>query len=367
MEELKSSKFPSSNPSNFRVLVTGITGFLGSHVGKLLLEKGYKVRGTVRDKKNEKKLAPLKSLPKYETLELVEADLLKPESWEEAVKDCDYVMHVASPFPTKTPKNEDELIKPAVQGTLSVLKACAKYGKVKHVVVTSSVAAVMSGGKYAKNEYTEDDWSVLDSVPAYNKSKQLAEKAAWDFVKSLDAEHKFKLTTINPGFIFGPALINTDFSSGDVIRQILTGDLIALPKMHNAIVDVRDVALAHVSAIELPNTDGQRYLCVSKDHLWFSDISNILQKEFGKYGYDITTRNINYCFFRIAAICDRQAETVIPFWNREAIFRNDKIIKDLHINFISAEESIIRMAYSLIENGVVPDLIHKGEKQRKKE
>ena len=348
-----------------RVLVTGITGFLGSYVGKLLLEKeSYLVRGTVRDKSNAKKLAPLKVLPHSESLELVEADLLKPETWDIAVKDCDYVMHVASPFPTTTPRNENDLIRPAVEGTMAVLKACAKH-KVKHVVITSSIAAILSGGRSAKDEYDEKDWADLNTVPAYNKSKTLAERSAWDFYHSLDPSSRFRLTTINPGFIFGPSLINTDFSSGDVIRQLMTGELFALPKMHFGVVDVRDVALAHINSIEKEGTDGQRYICCAKDHLWIEDISKILRKEFAKYGYRITSRNISYCLFRVVAMCDRQAKTIVPFWNRAGIFHAEKAEKELGISFISAEEAVLKMAYSLIECGLVPNRINDGIKKSK--
>jgi len=303
-----------------RVLVTGITGFIGMHVGKLLLEKGYTVRGTVRDKKNEKKMAPLKSLPHFESLELAEADLLKPESWDEAVKGCDYVMHVASPFPIRAPRDEQELIRPAVQGTTSVLKACFKH-HVKHVVVTSSIASVMSGGASYKPEYTEADWADTNTIPAYNKSKTFAERAAWNYYHSLDPKERFKLTTILPGLVFGPAFVTTDFSSGDLIRQLMTGELPALPRMHCGMVDVRDVAAAHVAALDCPTSDGQRYMCCADDHLWMTDISDLLVKEFGKYGYRISTRRLGYCCFKIIGLCERQVATIMPFWERRRYSR----------------------------------------------
>lgn len=343
------------------VLVTGITGFLGSQIAYQLLEKGYRVRGTVRNKTNEKKIKPIKTLPHQEALELVEADLLKAETWDPAVAGCDYVLHVASPFTTKTPKDENELIRPAVEGTSAVLKACSRH-PIKHVVVTSSVAAVMSCEGAAKKEYTEADWPVLETVPAYNKSKTLAEKEAWKIHSSLDPKTRFKLTVINPGYVFGPSIVNTDFASGDMIRQILTGDLLAIPRLHMAIVDVRDVARAHIKAMETDAADGQRYLCCSAHHMWMDDISDLLKHEFGKYGYKVTTRHLWRFMFKIATLWDAQASTVLPMWDKFAIFRNDKIVKELGIDFIDSKEAVLKMAYSLIENGVVPDRIHPPKK-----
>lgn len=343
------------------VLVTGITGFLASQIAFQLLKSGYRVRGTVRDKTNEKKLKPIRTLPHQEALELVEADLLKAETWDAAVNGCDYVLHVASPFLTKSPKNENDLIRPAVEGTTSVLKACSKY-PVKHVVVTSSVAAIMSCKNAAKKEYTEADWPVIETVPAYNKSKTMAERAAWDYYNSLDPKTRFKLTTINPGYIFGPSIVNTDFASGDMIRQIITGELLAIPRLHMAIVDVRDVARAHIKAMETDAADGQRYLCCANEHLWMEDMAEILKNEFGKYGYNVRTRKLWHFMFKIASLWDSQATTVLPMWDKFAIFRNDKIVKELGMEFIEPKEAILKMAYSLIESGVVPDKIHPKKK-----
>jgi len=349
-------------PAKGKVLVTGISGFLGSHVGKLLLEKGYTVRGTVRDKKNVKKIKPLESLPCQERLELVEADLLKPDSWDAAVAGCTMVAHVASPFPAAIPKDPNQLIRPAVEGTLAVLKACAAHKEVKSVVITSSIAAIQSLGKCNKPEFTEDDWADLKSIPPYNQSKTLAERAAWDFWNTLDKTSRFKLTAINPGFILGPSLISGDFTSGEVIRQFLTDEIFAIPKVNWGIVDVRDVALAHVLALESPKTEGQRYICCGEDHLWFEEIAKILRDEFSKYGYKITDSKVKYCSVKLVSLFNSGAKAILPFWNKNPRFVNKKIKEQLGINFISGKESIIKMGYSLIENGVVPNKITKAKK-----
>ena len=344
-----------------RVLVTGATGFVGSQMAKLLLENKYLVRGTVRSKLNEKKLAPLKSLPNQSSLEIVEADLLKPDTWDSAVSGCAYVMHIASPFMIKTPSDENELIRPAVEGTMAVLKACAK-NNVKHVVITSSIVAIMSGYNSAKKDYTEADWADIDTVPAYNKSKTIAEREAWKYYNSLPKETRFKMTTINPGYIVGPSLVDTDFASGDLIRQILTGSLIAIPNIYSAIVDVRDVAKAHLKAIESKNTDGQRYICCAKKHLWFEDIAKILDKEFSKYGYKVASRKFWYIVVKLASFWNYQASGLLPFWDKDGILHNEKIVKELGMEFIGVEEGILSLAYSLIKNGIIPDLIHAKSK-----
>jgi nucleoside-diphosphate-sugar epimerase len=198
------------------VLVTGVTGYVGSHVARLLLSRGYKVRGTLRSLKkcDEVTRAVVPAGVDPANLTFAEIDLLDPvDRWVDVVKGCDYVQHVASPFPIAEPKHEDDLIKPAVEGTLAVLRAAASSrGSVKRVVITSSVAAVAYGryGEWSphgcppaqrKHVFDEKDWSDVKGCDAYPKSKTLAEKAAWEFVEKLDDSEKFELAVINPGFI----------------------------------------------------------------------------------------------------------------------------------------------------------------------
>ena len=172
-----------------QVLVTGITGYIGSWVALMLLEQGYKVRGSVRDPSNQAKLDPLKKSfgpEKFDKLEIVKGDLLDAESMREAVRGCQWVAHIASPFVFEEPTDENELIRPAVEGTLSVLRACKEFG-VSRVCVTSSVASVTSTDpKNEPDEFTEEHWSDPEnntSMSAYAKSKTLAEKAAWKFME----------------------------------------------------------------------------------------------------------------------------------------------------------------------------------------
>src|SRR6185295_4892244 len=173
-------------------------------------------------------------------LELVEADLTADAGWSEAVAGCTHVQHVASPFPAEVPKHEMDLIRPAVDGTLRVLRACAAAGTVKRVVLTSSVAAVAfghaDGADYVR---TEADWSEPERCDAYPKSKTLAERAAWDFVASLPPERRFELAVINPGFVLGPFLNADAGTSGEVVRKLLAREMPACPEIGFAPVDVR--------------------------------------------------------------------------------------------------------------------------------
>jgi nucleoside-diphosphate-sugar epimerase len=189
--------------SNELVLVTGASGFLALHVVKECLKQGYKVRGTVRDLKDDKKVGPLRKLEPWAKLELIEADLLDKSSWEKAMRGVDYVIHVASPFPGQQPKDEDEVIKPALEGTVNVMNA-AHREKVKRFIYTSSTATLV--GYEREKNFTENDWPEMDRVTRpYVKSKILAEKATWDFVESKRAANQecFDLVVINPSFILG--------------------------------------------------------------------------------------------------------------------------------------------------------------------
>lgn len=339
-----------------KFLVTGITGFLGSTLAKLLLESNYQVRGTVRSKSNQRKMLPLKSLSNLKNLEVVEADLLLHDSWSKAVQGCNYVFHVASPFPSSYPKDESEVIEPAVSGTLSVLRAAYKHN-IEHVVLTSSVAAVQSVGKSAKPHYSENDWTDLRNATPYYKSKAMAERAAWEYYRSLPRDRRFRLTTILPGLMFGPAMVTTDFTSGEIVRQLLTGMLFAVPKINYPVVDVRDVALAHLRAVELPEkTDGERFICCSESHLWFIDIANILKRNFAKYGYKVTTRKARYFQVRLVSLFHSKAHTLLPFWGLFQTYSNAKIKRVLGITFRNSEQAILSMVHSMIEKNIVPDL-----------
>ncbi len=355
----------SSSHSSKLALVTGLTGFVGSHLVQQLLDKGYKVRGTVRDKSNTAKLAFVKKLPHQERLEIVEADLTNAPSLHAAVKGCQLVFHVASPFPSVPPADENLIIKPAVEGTLEILKACAENPTVEHLVITSSIVAIFSltGKKGSDHVFNEEDWADLEGNTAYNKSKVMAEKAAWEFYHNLRKEKGkagFRMTVINPGGILGPSLGGGDFTSADRIRQLLTGGYKFLMKTSFSLVDVRDVARAHILAVEKPEaSDGKRYVCCCGEALWFDEIAEIIRKEYGKYGYPIPSVVPDKC-----PIPDPKHPLAI-YWGKCCKMDNSLIKKDLGIEFVPAKESVLEMAKSLIENGAVPNLITKAAEAKK--
>lgn len=337
--------------------MTGASGFLASHVVQQLLENGeYMVRGTVRSLANEKKVAPLRKLKpesaKYD-LELVEADLMDKESWMEAVKDCTYVIHVASPFPNENPRDEMEVIRPAVEGTKNVLEACAKTkGAVKRVVLTSSGATIYAGRMSENKVFTEEDWAIEERSNPYEKSKIRAERAAWDLVKNLPDDERFELCTITPGFILGPVLQGSTCTSMEFHRRLLQREMPMVPRLSFPMCDVRDVARAHISAMKSPKAAGNRYITVTET-MCIPELAKILDEEFRPLGYNVPTRVAPKFVLRCLALFDGSIKMILPQIGEEAHFDNSKAKKDLEYNPTDLKTSITDMAYSLIDAGFV--------------
>jgi nucleoside-diphosphate-sugar epimerase len=267
--------------NNQKVLVTGGTGFVGIHTILQLLEQGYTVNTTLRSlAKKDSIIDALKAggITDFAKLSFFEATLTTDEGWNEAVENCTYVLHIASPFPAAAPKDENELIIPARDGALRVLKAAKKAG-VKRVVLTSSFAAVGYSNNTEGHVFTEEDWTDVNiSLPAYIKSKTLAESAAWDFV-----HHEGKgleLTVINPVGIFGPALGGITSASLDIaITGILDGTTNESGNFTMGVVDVRDVADLHIRAMQHPAAAGERFLANADGAMSFYDVAELIKKE----------------------------------------------------------------------------------------
>jgi len=242
--------------STDRVLVTGASGFIAKHCIAELLGAGFKVRGTVRSvaRREEIEAALGAAGAEGRSIELVEADLNSDAGWQEAVHDCRYVVHMASPFPSSEPKNPEELIKPARDGSLRVLKAAAAGG-VERVVQTSSIVAIMRCGKPDAEARTEEDWTDLTTpqISGYARSKTLAERAAWEIYADLGATTNMAFCTINTGLVLGPALDKRLSTSHVLLRMLGRGAYMAIPKLALPIVDVRDVARHHVVALTHPS------------------------------------------------------------------------------------------------------------------
>lgn len=334
------------------VLVSGANGFIAMHCLLQLLEQGYRVRGTLRNLSREAQIRQnlAKHIEANDRLEFVQADLLNDSGWEAAVRGCEYVLHVASPIPPAIPKNEDDLILPAREGTLRVLRAAAAGG-VKRVVLTSSVAAIFEGYGKEPRTFDEKDWSNLNGdIEAYPKSKTLAEHAAWEFIKSLDAAHPLELAVINPGFVIGPYL-NPDLStSGQLIYKLLRREVPGVPHTRLHIVDVRDVAAAHISAMQIPEAAGQRFCCVAPP-CWAQDVALILARHFPTYR--VPTREVPDLVIRFVAVFDEAVRLIVGDLGKEYTVSTAKIQKMLHWQPRPLEETIIDMAENMIAHGMI--------------
>jgi dihydroflavonol-4-reductase len=335
-----------------KVLVTGATGFIAGHCIQELLTHGYAVRGTVRNVQTAN-VAHLRAIAQHTggSLEFAEASLDADAGWAEAVTGCSYVWHLASPAPARPPKDENELIRPAVDGTLRVLRAAARAA-VRRVVMTSSTDAIVHGHEHTGQACTEADWSDARRSAAYPRSKLYAEKAAWDFV----ARQPVELVTINPGLVLGPLLHKEQKTSMEVIRLLLAQKLPAVPRISFAVADVRDIAAAHRLAMETPAAAGSRYICASPS-MWMGDIAAILEAEFGPRGYRIPTRTLPYWLMWINARFDQVIRLALTYYGVPVLVSADKARRELGWKPRPASESIVAAGNSLIRYGVVP---HRG-------
>ncbi|MEI9916020.1 MAG: aldehyde reductase [Methylovirgula sp.] len=288
-----------------RVLVTGGSGFIAGHVIVALLQAGHEVRATLRSlSRADEVKANVRAggADPEHGLTFVVADLDHDAGWAEAVQGCDYVQHVASPLPFEGPENEDDLIRPARDGTLRVLKAARDAG-VKRVVLTSSFAAIGYGHGNRAKPFTEADWSNLASpeVGAYPKSKTIAERAAWDFIQNEGGA--LELAVINPVAVFGPVLGPDAGSSVQITQRMLAGRVPALPRMGFGLVDVlRDVADLHLRAMIDPQAKGERFLAVAGEPMWMIDVARVLRERLGAAASAVPTRQMLDWLVRVLAI-----------------------------------------------------------------
>ena len=337
-----------------RVLVTGITGFVAQHVVIQLLAKGYQVRGTMRSLKRAEEVRSVlaKFDPRASEIEFMEADLSSDKGWANAAKDCAYVQHIASPFPAVHPKDEMELIRPARDGALRVLKA-AKAAGVKRVVMTSSMASIAYGHGDKRAEISDEtmwsDPSGPDNTP-YTKSKTIAERAAWDYV---NGEGKgLELAVINPTGILGPALSADVSTSLEIPIRLLNGKTPGLPRIGFSFVDVRDVAECHVKAMELPEAAGERFLA-THDFLWFTEAADILRKKFPAYDARIPKRKVPDFALKLMAMFQPVYRQTVTELGRTRKASNAKASRVLGVKFRTAEEALVASAQSLIELKVI--------------
>ncbi len=273
------------------VLVTGGSGYLGGWCLVELLRRGYRVRTTVRDtgREGEVRGALAPEVDAGDRLTVLAADLNDDAGWRQAVEGCDYVLHVASPFPPQQPKDPDELIVPAREGTLRVLAASLDAG-VERVVVTSSVAAITGGDKPASGPLTEQNWSDPDNpnLSPYARSKTIAERAAWDFMSERGATEK--LATVNPGAIIGPVLSDDHSFSLQAIERLLKG-MPGVPRIGFSFVDVRDVADLEIRAMTSAEAGGERFIATER-FLWMAEVAAVLRERLGEDAAKVPTRSV---------------------------------------------------------------------------
>jgi len=337
-------------PSDWPVVVTGASGFVAQHVVRLLLDKGYTVRGTLRDAARESGLRASLELAgvNIERLEFFTADLTRDAGWREALEGAKFVFHIASPVPQRPPRHDSELVLPARDGTLRVLRAAHELG-IRRVVMTSSISAVMQGHpRDGSKVFTEADWSIVDDkIPAYDKSKTLAERAAWDFVMSLPDAQRLELVTINPGFILGPSLDHDHGVSNELVRKMIRRDVPGLPDLHFPLVHVLDVAELHWRAMCTPSAAGQRFCC-ALPLLSLPEIGEILAQA----GYRVSRRKLPNWTVRVVGLFDRQVAVILPELGKRDDFDCSRAKQILGWQPRTAQSAVLDAASSLQRHGL---------------
>ena len=338
------------------VLLTGSSGFIAKHIALNLLNAGYDVVGSVRSlsRGDEVRAAVAPHLNKGvdldKNLRFVALDLGRDNGWDAAMEGIDVLMHTASPFPLKAPKDENELIRPAVDGTLRALRAAHKAG-ITRVVLTSSFAAIMRAKLPAgRTVFNESDWSDPKdpNIDAYSKSKTMAEQAAWAFARDMAPE--MALTTINPTMVLGPPLDVHFGGSVEVVQRMLQAKDPMLPRFGLGCVDVRDIAEMHVRAISNPQSEGKRILGVHSFR-WFNELTQALKTRFPDR--KIVTRQAPNIMVKFLALFDSTIRGIVPDLGRRFDSSNDRAKEILGMEFISADDSVIATAEFLIDHNKV--------------
>ena len=331
------------------VLVTGGSGYSGSRCARARRDAGYTGRTTVRDPAREPRVRAMLRQGRADpgdALRVVRADLSGDDGWREAVAGCDAVLHVASPTLTQVPRDDDEMVRPAVDGTLRVLRAASDTG-VRRVVLTSAIGAVAYGHPPRATPFTERDWTNVDAgIGPYQKSKTLAERAAWDFVAG--EGRGLELATVNPTGVLGPVL-GPDYSpSLGTIARMLDGSMPALLKFASGFVDVRDVASLHLLAMTEPVAAGERFIATAGHSLWQRDIAEILRRRLGERASRVPTREMPLWVSRVLARVNPQMGSLRALLGRDLDATSAKAERMLGWKARPIEDTITETAESLL-------------------
>jgi nucleoside-diphosphate-sugar epimerase len=334
------------------VLVTGGSGFVGSHVILQLLSAGHVVRTTVRSltrKDSVRAMLRDAGAEPGERLSFFAANLKRDEGWAEAAAGCDYVMHVASPMPLAAPKTEDEVIVPARDGVLRVLNA-ARDAKVKRVVLTSTCGAIYYGHPPQKAPFDETSWTnIRGEMSAYVRSKAISERAAWDFMAAEGGT--LELSVVNPSGIFGPVL-GPDFSSSiELVKRLMNGAP-GCPQLYFGVVDVRDVADLHLRAMTDPAAKGERFIAVSGEVMSMLDIARVLKARLGDAAKKVPTRQLPNWFVRVVARFDPRMRQLLPMLGKIRNATSAKAERVLGWKPRPREDAIVATAESLVRFGI---------------
>ncbi|OBZ18461.1 epimerase [Bacillus sp. FJAT-27264] len=332
------------------VLVTGGSGYIAVFIILKLLKEHYRVRTTLRTMSRQDEVkGMLRSggLTHLEDLSFIQADLSSDQNWDEAVKGAEYVIHVASPTPNKVYKNENEMIEPAREGVLRVLRAARDAG-VKRVVLTSAFGAIGVGHTDHKGPFTETDWSNTEAdIHAYQKSKTIAEKAAWEFIRK--EGNGLELAAVNPVGVMGPILGNDYSHSNSSVRQMLEGKMKSVPKIYSDYVDVRDVADLHILAMTRPEANGERFIASTSENLSMLDVANILRKHLGGDAKNAPKGEIPNFVLRIIALFKPELRMIASLLGLDMSTSNQKAKQVLGWKPRSAEEAIAATGKSMIK------------------
>ena len=345
---------PRSRPRADFVLVTGGSGYIAEYCIAQLLNEGWRARTTIRNLRAAEEVRATigKITANASTIEFKAADLNSDVGWADAIAGADYVLHVASPVPTVDPKSDDELVRPARDGTLRVLEAARDAG-VKRVVMTSSISAIMFGRGVREKPFTEADWTDetnrADTSP-YDRAKTIAERAAWAWHKAEGGE--LELVTVNPGLVLGPVL-GSDFSASiEAVKKLLDGSIPALPHFGFNVVDVRDIAALQLLAMTTPSAAGQRFIG-SCDFYGMADIAKILKQGLGDRARKVPSISVPDFLVRVIAIFDPVARGRLYELGKPRQVSSEKARRMLGWATRPVQETVLDTARSLQAQGAV--------------